>query len=405
VRRSLGRFVRIVVHSVGGGTALGLYAIAIVPASRVRRLARRSLGRPPAILWGPTPVLNIRYSALADRLYGYRSDTLVYTVYRINARQDFDYTLDRFYRIPVLGELVPYAALLWSGLRYDVFGFFFDGGLLAPTPLWRFELPLVKAAGKGVVVYPYGGDARLATETRSLGPWHAYTDIPVGDEDRDEADVRRHLAVFGRWADVILGCADLVEWLPRHDGVLPYPIDADAWEPAPEADDGVVTVVHSPNHRHYKGTRFLIEAVDSLRAEGLPVELVLIEGMPNDVARRTYERADVVADQFLVGAYALFAIEGMALGKPVLCYLNDRFRQFHPEWDECPIVNTSPDDIADNLRRLVLDPALRAELGARGPGYVRTHHSLERVGAQMDAIYRSLWDGAPVRPFEPAGAR
>ena len=113
--------------------------------------------------------------------------------------------------------------------------------------------------------------------------------------------------------------------------------------------------------------------------------------MPNDEARAAYERADIIADQFLIGAYALFAIEGMALGKPVLCRLDERFERFHPEWAECPIVRTSPDDLVENLRRLALDADLRREIGARGPAYVQAHHSLERIGSQMDEIYRSLW--------------
>ena len=38
----------------------------------------------------------------------------------------------------------------------------------------------------------------------------------------------------------------------------------------------------------------------------------------------------MIADQFLIGAYALFAIEGMALGKPVVCYLKPAVRAVSP---------------------------------------------------------------------------
>jgi glycosyltransferase involved in cell wall biosynthesis len=103
-----------------------------------------------------------------------------------------------------------------------------------------------------------------------------------------------------------------------------------------------------------------------------------------------HRRSDVIADQFLIGAYALLAIEGMALGKPVLCYLNPRFEPFHPEWAECPIVSANPDNLVAELRRLVRDRELRGRLGARGPGYVRKYHGLESVGARMDEIYRAL---------------
>jgi hypothetical protein len=131
--------------------------------------------------------------------------------------------------------------------------------------------------------------------------------------------------------------------------------------------------------------------VEALKREGLPIELVLVEKMANEEARKVYRRSDVIADQFLIGAYALLAIEGMALGKPVLCYLNPRFEPFHPEWTECPIVSANPDTLVEELRRLVVDREERHRLGARGPGYVRKYHALESVGAKMDQIYRTLW--------------
>ena len=102
---------------------------------------------------------------------------------------------------------------------------------------------------------------------------------------------------------------------------------------------------------------------------------------------------DVESDALavLIGAYALFAIEGLALGKPVLCYLNPRFARHHPEWDDCPIVTASPDTLEGELRALVVDPERRRALGSRGPAYVRAVHSPKAVGARLDAIYRRLW--------------
>ena len=393
--RRLAVAAKAVLHFVAALVSAVLYVLIVTPLARIRGAWKRSRGEKPAILWGPRPIINIKYSSLADRLYGYRSDTLVYEVYHLNARTDFDYSFARLYSVPVLGAVVPYASFLWAGLRYDIFGFFFTGGLLTPTPFWWIELPLLRLAGKKIVVYPYGQDARIASLTRESGRWNAYTDVPPGEEDRDERDVRRRLAAFGRYANVILGCADLVEHLPRLDGVFLYPFDADAWPPASAPEDDVVTVVHSPNHRHYKGTQYLLDAVETLQREGLPIELVLVEKMANEEAREVYRGSDVIADQFLIGAYALLAIEGMALGKPVLCYLNPRFEPFHPEWAESPIVSANPDTLVEDLRRLVLDRQERERLGARGPGYVRKYHALESVGAKMDEIYRGLWGPKP----------
>jgi glycosyltransferase involved in cell wall biosynthesis len=382
---ALRRGARLALHAAAVVPTVLVFVVAVVPLARVRRRER------PRILWGTTPIANLRNSVNADRAHGYESASLVYRVYHPSDRAAFDHVWEPFGPVPGLRQLTPYGALLWATLRFDVFCLYFDGGLLAETPFWRLELPLLRLAGKKVVVWPYGGDARLPSRTRARGGWHAYSDVPPGAEDRDEADVRARLDVFGRWANVILGCADLVEDLPRVDGVLAYPFDDRGWQPAAVEDGDFVRVVHAPNHPHYKGTRYLQEAVERLRAAGLPVELTLVQGVSNEQARREYARADVVADQFLIGAYALFAIEGMALGKPVLCYLNPRLARHHPEWTDCPIVSATPDTLEAELRALVTDPERRRALGSRGPAYVRAVHSLEAVGAQLDAIYRSIW--------------
>ena len=183
------RGARLALHSVAG-VATGLVFVAlIIPLERARGMLKRRRGAMPAILWGPVPIPNIRYSALADRLYGYRSETLVYDVYTISARDDFDHVLDRWMRVPGLRTLVPYGAFLWAAGRFDIFGFFFDGGLLQATPFWRTELALLRLAGKRIVVYPYGGDARLSSRTRAADRWNAYTDVPVGEMEKREEEL------------------------------------------------------------------------------------------------------------------------------------------------------------------------------------------------------------------------
>ena len=158
-------------------------------------------------------------------------------------------------------------------------------------------------------------------------------------------------------------------------------------DPERRVQNDVPVIVHAPNHRHFKGTHHLIRAVEELRAEGVSVELDLVEGVSNQEALSRYADADLIADQFLAGAYALFAIEGMALGKPVVSYLNGRFRQWHPEWEECPIVSANPEELKDVLRRLVVDRGLREELGEQGPAYVSKYHSLDSVGRSMKPFY------------------
>ncbi len=372
------------------------YLLVVAPYARLERLARPA--RKPKIVWGASSIINIRYGSLAARLRGYKSDTVVYSVLHINQESDFDYVFGSRFNpkgrllTAIRAWLLPYAAYLWVSMKYDIFQFYFDGGYLEESLGHQLEVPLLHLTGKKVIVVPYGGDARL----ESLTIKHKYNfcmDCTPETKWCNEQKIKRNVEYYCKHGDLVLGCADLVDTLPRYDGIWLYPFDLTDWKPIPPRQNPeVIKVVHASNHRKYKGTRFLIAAIEELKSEGYPVDLTLVERMPNKEAKKIYEQADIIADQFIGGAYAQFAMEGMALGKPVLCYLREDLFNLHPEWAECPIVNTNPDNIKEQLIRLMKDAKLRQELGQRGVEYVRKYHSLEAIGSQLDKIYRHLWN-------------
>src|SRR6476620_1269121 len=89
------------------------------------------------------------------------------------------------------------------------------------------------------------------------------------------------------------------------------------------SDLETLRIAHAPSKRAVKGTEAVLAAVESLRAKGAPVELDLIEGVPNADARLRYAAADVGVDQLRIGCYGMFAIESMALGKPIVVHLDE----------------------------------------------------------------------------------
>src|SRR4029450_5390844 len=95
-------------------------------------------------------------------------------------------------------------------------------------------------------------------------------------------------------------------------------IDLGDYAPAPPTDNPRPVVIHAPSSRRRKGTEHVIAA-----CEQLPGGLEMGEGLHDDEARRRYARADIVVDQLNAGWYGLFAIEAMALGKPVVTFLHD----------------------------------------------------------------------------------
>jgi glycosyltransferase involved in cell wall biosynthesis len=355
---------------------------------------RRALGRrqsKPKIIWGPTPIINISTNAAADRLYGYQSDTLVYRPYFITAA--FTYNLERWWRIKPLALVIPWAVFLWAVLRYDIFHLYFDGGFLNRTLGKRLELPLLKLLGKKIIVSAYGADVRVERTTRALGRYNCCMDCTqrlvacICDEDL----ARRNLAHVQRYADSTLSMGDMIEYTPGSRNDLFYwAIDLKEWPfVGVPLSSSPVKVLHAPNHPQFKGTRYLEACIKQLQDEGYPVQLVLVRELNNEEAKEVYKQADIMADQFLIGWHGNFAVEAMALGKPVVAYIR-RPEVYLPRGVECPIVSANPGTLRQALVTLIENPTLRYELGVKGRQYVEQVFSLERVGARMDRLYRQL---------------
>jgi glycosyltransferase involved in cell wall biosynthesis len=146
-------------------------------------------------------------------------------------------------------------------------------------------------------------------------------------------------------------------------------------------------VVHAPSNREKKGTRFVIEA-----CEQLPVELDVVENVPHEEARARYARADIVVDQLNAGWHGVFALEAMALGKPVVTYLKPDVVERSAEGFgvRIPIVPATKETLVEALRPLVAEPERRRELGAASRDYVERVHDVDRVADRLVDLYRSL---------------
>ena len=65
---------------------------------------------------------------------------------------------------------------------------------------------------------------------------------------------------------------------------------------------------------------------------------------PHAEAMKLYAQADLVIDQLLAGWYGGFAVETMAMGKPVVCYIRAEDLQFVPPAmvAELPLIPARP---------------------------------------------------------------
>jgi hypothetical protein len=261
------------------------------------------------------------------------------------------------------------------------------------------DLWLLKRAGKAIAVTYQGDDARQGA---SWGTEGSPFEFPIGNEVDyytpafDEA--RRHMiARFDRFADRIYYLnPDLARVLPARAEFMPYAhIDLNDWSSVPFLleDAEPPLVVHAPFHQGVKGTRFVLEAVEQLQAEGVLFRFELIEGLTHENARRLYERAHILVDQLLLGWYGGIAVELMALGKPVIAHIRASDLGTIPVEmrNELPVVDATPETIADVLRSMLTTRRTElADLGARGREYVERWHDPARIARRLKNDYETV---------------
>jgi len=111
---------------------------------------------------------------------------------------------------------------------------------------------------------------------------------------------------------------------------------------------------------------------------------MLIENMPNNKAIEYYKKADIVIDQLLIGWYGMFAMECMAFGKPVCSYISEDLESYMPF---NPIINTSPENIVENLRILAENGSFRKEAGYKSRKYIEEMHDANKIARKINNIY------------------
>lgn len=333
----------------------------------------------PRILHAPNDVGGHAFGlSRAERELGLRSDVAVLDAgpYGYGADIRFDLKGKAGWR-----QVPARTRLLARALRsYDIIHFNF-GESLFPLRTVRGhilnELPLLKRAGKTILVTYQGCEVR---------PQEACYGCCSPDECRAATPHRALKAAhFLRYADRCFHLnPDLGRWLPGSE-FLPYasvdPLLLTPGEPRPEAEE--VVVVHAPTNREIKGTRHVLEAIEQLQGEGLAIRLDLIEGVLRTEVLRRLRDADIVVDQLLGGWYGGFAVEAMALAKPVLCHIREGTPAENPFGAALPIVRATPETIVERLRELIADGEARVRIGVASRAFVERRHDPRTVAREV----------------------
>jgi glycosyltransferase involved in cell wall biosynthesis len=153
----------------------------------------------------------------------------------------------------------------------------------------------------------------------------------------------------------------------------------------------ILKIFHAPNHKNLKGSYHLIQAVDELKKEGYKIELTLMEKVSNEEILDAICAADIIVDQLIIGWYGMFALEAMALGKPVICFIEENFEKLYIsagllEHDELPVIKSSVFDIKNTLKNILKSKIDIYAIGEKSKAFVEKNHSIEAIGKIFDNI-------------------
>ncbi len=315
-------------------------------------------------------------------------------------------------------EMKRWLAIIRVALKFDVIHFNFGASWSSPIPMFSAEdkelwikikrlcmaiylellffaeIGLYRLLRRPLFVHYQGDDARQGDFSRIHFPHSIAQYVDKGYYTAEtDALKRRMIRLMARYcAQVYAVNPDLMHVLGPGARFIPYShISLDEWRPVyTQLERRPLRIGHAPSHRKVKGTDLILVALENLAAEGHKFDLILVEGLPNEQARKKYEEIDILIDQLHAGWYGGLAVEAMALGKPVMAYIRDEDLQFIPleMKADLPVLRVTMETVKDDLRSLLQMPRNELfDLAQRSRSYVERWHDPLRIAAEIKQDY------------------
>lgn len=176
-------------------------------------------------------------------------------------------------------------------------------------------------------------------------------------------------------------------WLPNPMPVARYrQLRAELHRPAATT----LRVAHSPSKREYKGTDTFLEVCERLRARGVPIEPVLIEGVAHGEALALKAQCDACFDSFWLGIQCS-GLEAAAMGMPVIAGDEHVAAEYRRIVGDVPYTFANDArELEDALAALATDRAFRDREAERVTRYCTDWHDEAAVAIR----YLDLLDDA-----------
>jgi glycosyltransferase involved in cell wall biosynthesis len=285
-------------------------------------------------------------------------------------------------------KVIRLVALIYAIFRYDTFIF---SGLGSFFRFW--ELPLLRALGKRVIVVYLGSDARPPyLSGRHLDDKNGTFDSAA--IAREAAAIKKQIRFVERYASVVVSHTSTAQFMARPFvrlcavgipmGKAPEKVGKAA---ARDPGDPHLRILHAPSRPVAKGTPLVREVVGKLQEEGAKLELVELTGVPNHEVLRQLQLCDLVVDELYSDIpMATLAAEAAGFSKPVVVgsLYGEHFTQDNPDFaagEDAPSFFIGPEQLEQTLRSLIADPSRLRDKGEQARRFLATHWVSEIVAS------------------------
>lgn len=287
-----------------------------------------------------------------------------------------------------------YKWIEWADIVHWIWSFDAVGFGIAPFKLRKIDKRIVKMFDKPGVVQWCGSDIRDPETDCRINPFYrrAFENgyEYAGFESRaNSVKNQKDFAEVGFYPLEFIGMEHYIdrELFPKRFRIWQTVALSEHEPKFPSAENRRPLVVHSPTAPVAKGTKYVLEAVERLKTR-YDFDFRLVQNTERREALEVMRECDIFIDQIILGAHGVAAVEAMAFGKPVICYINEQIGRNYPP--ELPIINADPETIGEKLELLLKDPALRRETGLKGREYAEKYHDETKIARSLVEIYREV---------------
>lgn len=250
----------------------------------------------------------------------------------------------------------------------------------------RAEIAALEEAGVSVAFISHGTDVRDPDAHGARTRWSPYPDDPRTDMLRKDASA--NLALLREVPrPTFVSTPDLIDDLPWAVW-CPVVVDPAAFRASRAPfTEGPIRIVHMSSSPVQKGSHLIEPALAPLISSGA-VDYRLVSSVASSEIPKILSEADIVIDQFRLGSYGVAACEAMAAGRLVVGHVLPSVRErVEASYGlPLPILEATPDTLADTIAAAIDDLSAARAAAATGPEFVERVHSGAASG-------RALIDG------------